>query len=68
MAPPLHPAQTAHRLTWAVNAEIASAYVRAVRTGDERQPGQAVGYTEAGGTIEARAARLLDGLLTECAL
>ena len=58
--------QTAYSLAWELNAEMANAYLRAVRTGDERQRGLADGYTEAGGTIEARAARLLNTLLNSC--
>jgi hypothetical protein len=58
--------QTAYSLAWELNAETANAFLRAVRTGDERQRGLADGYTEAGSTIEARAARLLDALLAQC--
>jgi len=65
--PSARPVQTAYSLAWELNAEMANAYLRAVRTGDERQRGLADGYTEAGGTIEARAARLLDALLNTCA-
>jgi hypothetical protein len=60
------PVQTAFSLAWELNAEIASAYVRALRTGDERQRGVADGYTEASSTIEARAGRLLNALLNAC--
>jgi hypothetical protein len=60
------PIQTTYSLAWELDAQIANAYVRAVRTSDERQRGLADGYTEASSTIEARGSRLLDALLSSC--
>jgi hypothetical protein len=60
------PVQITYSLAWELDAQIANAYLRAVRTGDERQRGLADGYTEASSTIEARGARLLDALLSSC--
>jgi hypothetical protein len=60
------PVHTAYSLAWELEASVAQAYLRAVRSGDVRQRGVADGYTEASGSIAARASRLLDTLLTAC--
>jgi len=58
--------RTAYSLAWELDALIGDAYVRALRTGDERLRGLADGYTEASGTIHVRADQLLEQLLQMC--
>jgi hypothetical protein len=66
-APPLaESVRTAYSLAWELDGLIGNAYLRAVRTGDPRLRGLADGYTEASGTITARANQLLDQLLETC--
>lgn len=60
------PVQAVYAVAWELNAAVADAYLRALRNGDERQRGLADGYTEAGGTVEGRARRMLDALLASC--
>ncbi|SRR5579884_662579 len=57
---------TAYSLAWELDAQVARAYLQALRSGDERQRGLADGYTEASGTIAARADTLLSALLASC--
>ncbi|HLH23099.1 MAG TPA: hypothetical protein VK066_11280 [Chloroflexota bacterium] len=58
--------QTAYALAWELDGLVGNAYLRAVRSDDERLRGLADGYSEASGTITTRAAQLLDQLLERC--
>jgi len=59
---------TAYSLSWEIHAQVADAYIAALRRGDDHQLGIADAYHEASGTIETRARRLLSALLAACEL